>query len=393
VRSVLPGSALFGLVLLVPACSGAPLAATPVPEGTWRSSAAQAMTDVAGRPVRDETCRQVVRLSAGGSELRLRLSNRLSATPLSLQAASAGLRAAGAAARTGSLRPVTVGGAVSFVVPAGEQVVTDPVALPVAEGDDLLVSLAVAGEAALTVHRFGAATGWCSGAGTGDRTREEGSRAFPIGDRQGLVVEDVAVAAPDAVPPTVIAVGDSLTDAPLPADTWNRWTDVLAQRIDAPVVNAAIAGNRVLLEGGFGRPLVERFDRDVLERDGAGTVVLLAGTNDLSRDLPAADLRRELAALCAKARDAGLRVVLVTIPPADERTPLAQAARREVNAWVRSGVAADVVVDADAVLRDPADPERLASAFDHGDGLHLSPAGHRALGEAVAEALPPRSNG
>jgi lysophospholipase L1-like esterase len=298
-----------------------------------------------------------------------------------------GLRAEGAAARAGSLRAVTAHGAAAFVVPAGEQVVTDPVALPVAEGDDLLVSLAVEGQAALTVHRFGAATGWCSGAGSGDRTREESAAPFPTSDRRGLVVEDVAVAATADAPRTGVADGDSLPDAPLPADTWARWTDVLAARIDAPVANAAIAGNRVLLEGGFGRPLVERFGRDVLDRDGAGTVVLLAGTNDLSRELPAADLQRELEGLCARARAARLRVVLVTIPPADERTPRAQAARHEVNAWIRSGAASDAVVDADAVLRDPIDPERLAPRHDSGDGLHLSPAGHRALGDAVADAL------
>ena len=41
------------------------------------------------------------------------------------------------------------------------------------------------------------------------------------------------------------------------------------------------------------------------------------------------------------------------------------------------------MVDFDRAVRDPADPRRLAARFDCGDHLHLSPAGYRALAEAV----------
>ena len=372
-------------LLLLSGCSsafGAPEREVPV----WRTSAAQAMSTVQAVAAQDETCRQVLRVSAGGAAVRLRLSNALSPSPLVLSAVTAGVRTAGAAGR--DLAPVTVRGARRVVVPAGEQVTTDPVRLRVAPGDDVLVSFAVEGSSRLSAHAYGAATGWCSGPRTGDRTEDPTGQSFPRGSRQGLVVEDVAVATVPTTPRAVVAVGDSLTDAPLPEDTHVRWTDVLrARRPGLPVVNAAIAGNRVLLEGGYGPTLVERFDRDVLRRSGVGTVVLLAGTNDLSRGLSARQLTAELARLVERSRAAGLRVVLVTVPPAEGRTPAAQAARREVNAWVRTRSGADAVVDADAVLRDPGAPERLRPAYDH-DGLHLTPAGHRALGAAVAAVLP-----
>lgn len=378
--------ALLGLVLLLPACVSSaaerPLALE------WRSSAAQVMNFVRPAPVRDATCRQVLRLSASGDRLRLRLSNVLSPTPLVVSAVTAGRRGERAAAVPGSLRPVTVGGAASFVVPPGEQVTTDAVALPAERGYELLVSFAVSGTASLTGHRIGARTGWCSGDGTGDLTRDESGRPFRGGDRAGLVVEDAAVAASPAAPRTVVVAGDSLTDAPMAPDLRPRWPDVLADRLDAvPVASAAIAGNRVLIEGGFGEPLVERFERDVLQRDGVGTVVLLAGTNDLARDIGAPRLQQELARLAGAARAQQLRVVLATIPPADMRTSAQRADRRAVNDWIRTAAPADLVVDADAVLRDPRAPERLAGVYDSGDGLHLSPAGHRVLGEAFAAAL------
>ena len=373
--------ALLAAVLLLPGCGASPA-------GTqWRSSAAQPMDSLRAAPVQDATCRQVLRLSAGGERVRLLLSNALSPTPLRLAAATVGVRSQAAAAEPGSLRRITVGGAGSFVVPPGQQVTTDAVHLATEHGDELLVSFAVQGTARLTAHLIGARTGWCSAAGSGDLTGDQDARAFVLGERAALVVEDAAVAARGAAP-TVVAAGDSLTDAPLPPDHRPRWTDVLADRLDgAPVANAAIAGNRVLLPGGLGDPLVRRFDRDVLRRDGVGTVVLLAGTNDLARDVGAPRLQRELTRLCQAARERGLRVVLATIPPAGGRTARQQADRRAVNAWIRRQTPADLVVDADAVLRDPRVPERLAAVYDSGDGLHLSAAGHRVLGEAVADVL------
>lgn len=378
---------LLGLLLLLPACSSA-FGADADPR-VWRTSAAQPMDVLRPAPAVDETCRQVLRLSAGGDALRLRLSNVLSPTPLTVAAATAGLRSTGAAPVPGSLRTVTVGGSPSFVVPPGEQVTSDAVELPTGAGDDLLVSFAVRGTASLSAHRIGGLTGWCSGAGTGDHTRDMGAQAFPpVGERAGLVVEDAAVAAPAGSPGSVVAVGDSLTDAPLLPDVHPRWPEVLATRLPGvPVVNAAIAGNRVLLEGGYGPPLVERFERDVLSRSGVGTVVLLAGTNDLARDLGAQALTAELAGLVRAAQADGHRVALATVPPASERTPAQQATRHAVNDWIRTSSPADLVVDADAVLRSPLDTETLRPAFDDGDGLHLSAAGQRALGEAVARLL------
>ncbi len=294
-----------------------------------------------------------------------------------------GLRAQGAAVRPETVRDVTVDGARAVTIAAGTTVRTDEVALAVRAGDDVVVTFAVAGRAELSVHREGAATGWCSVPGSGDLTRRADAGPFVLADREGLVVEEVQVLTRDRA--SVLAVGDSLTDAPLPADTFPRWTDALAARLPGtPVLNAAIAGNRVVVDGGYGPTLRQRFGRDVLAREGIGTLVVLAGTNDLARELSADRLVAELSALVRQARAKGLRVVLLTIPPASRRTPGAAAAREQVNAWIR---ASGDVVDADVVLRDPSDAERLRPGYDHGDGLHLSPAGHRTLGEAVAQVL------
>lgn len=375
-------AALAGLLVL-PGCASS-VRVSAVDDASWRSSAGQAMSDPHPRPLRDETCRQALRLSAGGTSLRLRLSHALGDEPLALASLSVGVRESGAAVLPSTGRQVTVGGSASVDVPAGAAVWTDPVELATEPGDDLLVSFAVRGEARVSEHRFGAATGWCSGSGTGDLTGTPAGDAFVRTSRAGLVVDDVSVAGSD-LPPAVVAVGDSLTDDALfPVDSHQRWTDVLAETGDRLVVNAAIAGNCVVAEGGYGPPLVERFERDVLSRSGIGVVVVLAGTNDIAQRTTADELVAAFEQLAAAARERGVQVVHVTIPPAAQRTPEQAAARHAVNAWIREQPA---VVDADRLLQDRQDPERLAVPYDVGDGLHLSVRGHRALAAAVAAAL------
>jgi lysophospholipase L1-like esterase len=63
------------------------------------------------------------------------------------------------------------------------------------------------------------------------------------------------------------------------------------------------------------------------------------------------------------------------------------ADRKAVNAWIRTPGNVDAVVDFDALMRDPAQPQRLRKVFDSGDGLHPSPEGYRFMGGAVPLAL------
>lgn len=96
-----------------------------------------------------------------------------------------------------------------------------------------------------------------------------------------------------------MALGDSITDGRcstrdpatglIPADEYNRWTDVLAERLHArygrfapAVANQGIAGNRVVA-GGNGPPALARLQNDVLDRAGLSAVIFYEGTNDISR--------------------------------------------------------------------------------------------------------------
>jgi lysophospholipase L1-like esterase len=343
------------------------------------------MSTVRATPAHDETCRQLLRATVGGQRIRLRLSNVMSPTPLSLGAVTVGLRARGADL-VGPPKPVTIAGARTVVIPAGEHVTTDPIDLHVAPGAYVAVSFSVPKTATLSEHLVGAATGWCTAARDGDHTNDTVGTAFTNASREGLVLEALEVQTATTGRDGVLAVGDSLTDPPLPPDTYERWTDVVAAT-GVPIANVAIGGNRVVLPGGYGRTLTQRFADDLLDRPGARTVILFAGTNDVSAGITATELTARLGDLIGQAKAHGLRIIVVTLAPAWKRSPAKERVRQQVNAWLRTTPDADLRVDADTLLRDPARPTHLLPVYDFGDGLHLSVAGQRALGQAIVDVL------
>jgi lysophospholipase L1-like esterase len=153
------------------------------------------------------------------------------------------------------------------------------------------------------------------------------------------------------------------------------------------VLNAGIRGNRILHYGSFdsspifaafGPPALTRLNPDVLEQAGASDVVVLAGINDIG-DLPHAgsdEVITGLTELVTQIHAAGLRVQLGTLTPIEGATYdslSAEAARTQVNTWIRSQQISDGIIDFDKAVRDPSDPNRLLPAYNSGDSLHPNP--------------------
>lgn len=115
-------------------------ATTPGPQwvATWRAAQVEpAATGPSAIGFSDQTVRQIVHTSIGGSELRLQLSNVFGSTPVAVSAATVGVRQVGATVVDGTNRAVTVDRSASFVLPAGAVLDTDPVPLSTAPGADL----------------------------------------------------------------------------------------------------------------------------------------------------------------------------------------------------------------------------------------------------------------
>lgn len=131
--------------------------------------------------------------------------------------------------------------------------------------------------------------------------------------------------------------------------------------------------------------IAARFEEDVIARHPA-VVVLIAGVNDVYQGRPAQQVKDQLAAMYARARGAGIRVVAGTIIPYNTATPDQNARMHEINAWIQAQADAGVVtfVDTRAAVAAPGSPDTLASSPD---GLHPDAAGYRRMAEAIGAAI------
>jgi lysophospholipase L1-like esterase len=348
----------------------------------------------------DQTFRQTARISLGGPRLRVRLSNAYGTAPLRIGAASV-VGDGGTMALA-----LSFDGEPGTVIGPGQERLSDPLALPTRDLQAVQVDVHVPARTPLqTFHWDGRQT---SAIAPGNQTGAVALRGGTSTTAR-LFLSGIDVEAP-ATARSVVVIGDSITDgATASLDRDQRWTDHLATRL-APqgvaVVNAGISGGR-LLRDGMGASALARFQRDVLDQPGVASVVVLIGINDISWPGTAfarAEARPSLTELedgyrrlVERAHARGVRIVGATLPPfagALPGTPLddyyqpgKDALRRQVNAWLRDGSPFDAVIDLDAALRDPADPSRLAAAFDSGDHLHPGDAGNAAMAAAVDLAV------
>ncbi|WP_431910509.1 SGNH/GDSL hydrolase family protein [Nonomuraea jabiensis] len=345
-----------------------------------------------------ETLRQVVRVSTGGTSVRVKLSNAYGTAPLTVDGAAVAGALQGAA--TGRPRTLTFSGRPGIVIPPGRERLSDPVPLPVRPLDKLAVTLRFTRPTGpATFHHFAQATSYRA---TGDHLADTAGDAFADTSNSWYYLTGIDVAAPRRAG-TVVTFGDSLTDgvgSTVGAD--HRYPDHLAERLAGSgsplgVVNAGIGGNRLLTDSPeYGRNGLARFQRDVLDRPGVRTVIVMQGINDLAEwnkphQASAGQIIDGHERLIQAARARGIEVVGVTLMPmkgaALAYSPAAEAVRDEVNRWIRTGGAYDHVIDFDAVVRQPGDPDSLRPQYDSGDGIHLNDAGYRAIAQAVDLAI------
>ncbi|MBU2664567.1 SGNH/GDSL hydrolase family protein [Actinoplanes bogorensis] len=361
----------------------------------------------------NQTVRHVVHCSAGGDEIRVRVTNEFGSGPLRIGAVRVALRSGtGASTATvpGTDRRVTFSNHAAVTIPAGSPLVSDPVRLRVPPGGDLAVSLYLpARTPATTLAAFAfqdnvIADGDVTAARTVTPVATIGQYLF----LSGVSVRDRGAA--------VVTLGDSITNgANTPNNLNHRWPDLLAARLraagaDLGIANVGISGNRLLHDPNpapgsdaegfaayFGHSGLRRFDRDVVAQPGARFVIVLLGVNDLghpgtvapaSETVSADDLIAGHRQLIARAHAAGLVAIGGTVLPFKGDTlgffTEANERKRDVlNRWIRAGGEYDGVIDFDRAMGDPADPLRLNPAYDSGDHLHPNDAGMAAMAEAV----------
>jgi lysophospholipase L1-like esterase len=359
--------------------------------------------------LRDATVRQIFHLSVGGAELRIHVSNAFGTEALHFSSVHVArpISSNSSEIDPSSDKSLSFAGMPDVTVPPGAEFVSDSIVYPVAPLSNLAVTFHLDDPPAReTGHPGSRATSYYV---HGD------SVAAPILsdaakiDHWYQISQIDARSGPRAA--LLVALGDSITDGHGATINGNdRWTDVLASRLqqspatsDIGVSNQGIGGNHLLIDG-LGPSALARFDRDVLAPSGVRWLIVFEGANDLggltrTGEVPPVEhtglVQRVIAAyqqIILRAHAHGIKVFGATITPymgSDyyHPGPLNEQDRLTVNDWIRGAGHFDAVIDFDAVVRDPHHPDRLLPAYDCGDHLHPSPAGYRAMGEAIPLSL------
>ena len=357
-------------------------------------------------PILNQTVRSIVHLSLGGDKIRVRISNAFGDKPLTIDAASVGVRETDSTIVAGTIKTLTFGGESSIIIPMGTDIFTDPVSLNVANDSDLAINLFItAGPVLPTIDDVSNKTSYISV--SGDATNSELMPAHTEVD-VSYFTSGVDVLAKRETR-TIVIVGASTTDGyGSDMDASNNYPSNLARRLLATpefkkssVVNAAISGNRLLAGASyFGPSMMARMEKDILAQSGVTHIILSNGNNDIGLPeiadrLPgddtfdhvtAAQLIAGLKQMIVTAHSRNIKIIGGTFLPykgSSFYSELGDEKRQLVNQWIRTSGAFDGYVDFDLVLQDPTDPLSIRADLQIGDNSHPNAAGYQVMADAI----------
>ena len=422
-RTLAAAASLGGAAMLVTAAvilpMGAGAVAAPSNPGwvpTWAASPLGGDTT----SFNDQTVRNMIYSSVSGSEVEVRLSNTFGSQSVEIGATSLGVVLDGAQLVPGSSHSVTFGGHTSVTIPAGQEVLSDPVHMQLPRLTKLAVDLYLPNPTGpATYHALAWETNYVA---SGDHAGEATTTAYTTHDQSWYFVDGVDVRNP-ATPGTVVAFGDSITDVGhSEVDSEARWPNYLSRRLDAAlgnkapaVVDESISGNRVLNDSScFGQRALTRFQRDALSQPGVKAVILLEGINDIgfsgepdtgcfapnNATVTAAQIEAGYLQLIKMAHASGVKIFAGTLMPflgsncvygGNFGLSQGEAVRESVNHWILTSHAFDGVVDFARATASPYDAQYLNAAYNStggsacqvGDSLHPNDLGDEVMADAI----------
>ena len=357
--------------------------------GTWAAAAEfTGPGDMPASSLSNRSLREVIHVSIGGSELRLKISNEFSKEPVDIRSMYIADALEGWEIQTKTARYVTFNGKRNVTVEPGKALYSDVIKYPLKPLQRLTVTI-----------NYGETTPVNATSHRGSRTTSyiipgvsKPKASFAEGEKVDHWYNIAALEVKGSDIPCVAVLGNSITDGRgSTTNRQNRWPDFMAEALGGTVgvLNLGIGGNSVV-QGGLSEPAVRRFNRDIMEQNGVNTLIIFQGVNDIGGSRHVEQTTHQLIAayenFIKQARAKGMKVYLATITPFKGNGYFSyfhEAARQTVNEWIRQCKQVDGIIDFDELVRDPADPMKIKEIYSD-DWLHLNPAGYEAMGKYAA---------
>jgi hypothetical protein len=343
----------------------------------------------------DQTVRMVMRVSVGGSSVRLRLSNANGYSPLFLGQVRVALHDRGSEIVARSDRQLSFGGRPSVEIPVGETITSDPVRLDVPAMADVVVSIYVPNETGPVTGALGPRSGYVVSGDLAGYSSLKGARL----SAGRYWVSGIEVLRPDNAG-VVVVVGNpnafkeretsspnqgwpSLLDARLQANNDTKNVSVIVTSDTERLLDPTRPGNfdAIVASQTGVRKLILCTDIATLPKD--YLVLPVEGYQDIS---PADRMIKMFKRVIDLAGSRGIPVIGCTLPPSGGQDRL-EAIRLAINAWMRSSGAFDHLIDVDAITRDPARMEKMMPELTVGGTAYSSnifnDRGHKAVADAM----------
>ena len=368
----------------------------------WVSVWGNAVSVAENRPERyakDITIRYPIHIPFGGDAVRLTFDNYCGTEPITLHKVTL--------LYGGQFYPIFFSGKGSVTIPAGENVVSDSLALAVTADEVIQVSFYLKDFTLMRSVVFA-----CGPLSEGLYANGDETETIHIDLNTSrkthlfYFLSNVSVLT-SAQSRAIVCYGDSITA--------QDWPDYLALRCfnegyrRTGIIRRATSGSRILREyhcltyESYGLMGCNRFEHEV-PTDGADTVISQQGINDIIHpvgekvnvfrpmsDLPTVDeLIEGLKTYINQARKLGYRVYVGTLlPMGGWRTdaPFRQEMRHAYNDFIRTSDLIDGCIDFDKAVRDSARPDWFLPEYDSGDHLHPSAAGYQRMAMEVPKEL------
>lgn len=346
-----------------------------------------------------QTVRQVIRLQAGGAQLRVRLTNEIGLTPLRIGQVTIAASSPNGVIKRKTVHVLTFSGKTSAIIPVGKALLSDAIPMKVRRFENLAISI--------YYPSFSQPAGHLKTLLVSPSGNHASETVWPLAQRVQAPEAASGVEVETSSPrPVLVTFGDSITEGfcstpGMNLDYPDQLARLLAERNSDRrwvVINSGISGNRLLHEG-WGTKALARYRRDALDIPGVRAIVLLEGINDIGQGyvsstdtgpVSAASIIGAYRDLIRRAHARGLKIFIGTLTPyagAGYERPAGERVREQVNAWIRNGHGFDGVVHFDSALRDPHHPHHLRGADQCGDDLHPNNTGYHLMAETVLKDL------
>lgn len=347
----------------------------------------------------EQTLRTKIKLSIGGSKLRLKFSNRFGHQPIFLSGVTVALAEKDSSIAEGTNRIVRFNGDSSITIqPQQEVVFSDEIDLETVNLGSISISLFFSKKTAVTTAYYGSSE--CFTSIQGDYSL---SSLFPVNEERkapGIepalpLLSGIDVLTDEAYS-SVVTFGDSITAM--------DWPDYFAERLiiegkKIGVLRQGIGGNKLLNDSPdsyrYGTAGIKRFKHDVIPQTGAKYIIVLQGVNDIihscgpnpiSSPVTSEEIIAGLKKYIQWAHEKEMKIFGATILPFGGYrgiTSLEELKRQAVNKWIRESGEFDAVIDFEFATQNPESPRELLPVYDSGDHLHPSKKGAKAMAYSI----------